>query len=275
MGVEQRLGSRAGLLGGIMKNLKSYFDSNSVQVLEEFFKSSHCTSGFNFDMYIGVLTSVQCCSEYCTDFAYAEIIVGNTGQGYLDFTDYDSMSPLRVANITIENELGELLFNKKISFVECFPQSKRAEQPSRAFADWCLGFHLIQQSIESSWFDDFDLLLEIPDLQEANEIVEECECLFALIEVFSDYELALEQHPNPEKLKAGVYQACGSVCEGIYTLHHIGLLLEEVKLELKQEGINDFDFVPAPETYVREQPKVGRNEPCPCGSGKKYKKCCG
>ncbi len=25
---------------------------------------------------------------------------------------------------------------------------------------------------------------------------------------------------------------------------------------------------------VREDKKVGRNEPCPCGSGKKYKKCC-
>ncbi len=25
----------------------------------------------------------------------------------------------------------------------------------------------------------------------------------------------------------------------------------------------------------RETPKVGRNDPCPCGSGKKYKKCCG
>jgi preprotein translocase subunit SecA len=25
----------------------------------------------------------------------------------------------------------------------------------------------------------------------------------------------------------------------------------------------------------REMPKVGRNEPCPCGSGKKYKNCCG
>jgi preprotein translocase subunit SecA len=25
----------------------------------------------------------------------------------------------------------------------------------------------------------------------------------------------------------------------------------------------------------RDQPKVGRNEPCPCGSGKKYKQCCG
>ncbi len=29
------------------------------------------------------------------------------------------------------------------------------------------------------------------------------------------------------------------------------------------------------ETFRREAPKVGRNDPCPCGSGKKYKKCCG
>ncbi|HGG56485.1 MAG TPA: zinc chelation protein SecC [Nannocystis exedens] len=27
--------------------------------------------------------------------------------------------------------------------------------------------------------------------------------------------------------------------------------------------------------YVRAVPKVGRNEPCPCGSGKKYKRCHG
>jgi hypothetical protein len=29
------------------------------------------------------------------------------------------------------------------------------------------------------------------------------------------------------------------------------------------------------ETFRREEPKVGRNDPCPCGSGKKYKKCHG
>ncbi|MBM4309903.1 MAG: YchJ family protein [Deltaproteobacteria bacterium] len=29
-----------------------------------------------------------------------------------------------------------------------------------------------------------------------------------------------------------------------------------------------------PAQFVRPQPKVGRNEPCPCGSGKKHKKCC-
>lgn len=29
------------------------------------------------------------------------------------------------------------------------------------------------------------------------------------------------------------------------------------------------------ETIRREEPKIGRNDPCSCGSGKKYKKCCG
>lgn len=29
-----------------------------------------------------------------------------------------------------------------------------------------------------------------------------------------------------------------------------------------------------PETVVRQAPKIGRNDPCHCGSGRKYKKCC-
>jgi preprotein translocase subunit SecA len=33
--------------------------------------------------------------------------------------------------------------------------------------------------------------------------------------------------------------------------------------------------LPRPETFVRAERKVGRNEPCPCGSGKKYKHCHG
>lgn len=30
-----------------------------------------------------------------------------------------------------------------------------------------------------------------------------------------------------------------------------------------------------PKTVVNTGPQVGRNDPCPCGSGKKFKKCCG
>lgn len=31
---------------------------------------------------------------------------------------------------------------------------------------------------------------------------------------------------------------------------------------------------PTEKQMARRPPKVGRNEPCPCGSGKKFKKCC-
>jgi len=37
----------------------------------------------------------------------------------------------------------------------------------------------------------------------------------------------------------------------------------------------DEEEVEAPKTFRRKQPKVGRNDPCPCGSGKKYKQCHG
>jgi len=30
-----------------------------------------------------------------------------------------------------------------------------------------------------------------------------------------------------------------------------------------------------PQPIVHDGPRIGRNDPCPCGSGKKYKKCCG
>lgn len=42
--------------------------------------------------------------------------------------------------------------------------------------------------------------------------------------------------------------------------------------ENKKEPVYVYDGT---ESYRRVVPKVGRNDPCPCGSGKKYKKCCG
>ncbi len=47
----------------------------------------------------------------------------------------------------------------------------------------------------------------------------------------------------------------------------------ELAQAFDQDEFDEDDYYP--ETYVRPEPKVGRNEPCPCGSGKKYKKCCG
>ena len=62
---------------------------------------------------------------------------------------------------------------------------------------------------------------------------------------------------------------------------------QDIRMKMLQQDIqetqerlkNDFryldpDYKSPVETVVRSTPKVGRNDPCPCGSGKKYKKCC-
>ena len=63
-----------------------------------------------------------------------------------------------------------------------------------------------------------------------------------------------------------LYTANGEFCN-----HH------EVSQFVKEPDgwkFDDGEFV-GETPIVRESPKVGRNDPCPCGSGKKYKKCCG
>ena len=54
--------------------------------------------------------------------------------------------------------------------------------------------------------------------------------------------------------------------------------IEEIQKPKEQELVfsGGGDAAPAKKKPTkREQKKVGRNDPCPCGSGKKYKKCCG
>ena len=43
----------------------------------------------------------------------------------------------------------------------------------------------------------------------------------------------------------------------------------------KPEDTADLERLLNPQQPVKVEKKVGRNEPCPCGSGNKFKKCCG
>ncbi len=61
-----------------------------------------------------------------------------------------------------------------------------------------------------------------------------------------------------------------------YELDGLRQLAERSFFQRKDGKVYYVDGVPLkPEAYHRDGPKVGRNDPCPCGSGKKYKKCCG
>jgi preprotein translocase subunit SecA len=52
--------------------------------------------------------------------------------------------------------------------------------------------------------------------------------------------------------------------------------IEEMQEKQRQDYImSRGEDTAAPKTVKRDHDKIGRNDPCPCGSGKKYKKCCG
>jgi preprotein translocase subunit SecA len=52
--------------------------------------------------------------------------------------------------------------------------------------------------------------------------------------------------------------------------------VEEIRQKQKQDYImSRGEDLPEKKTIKHEGDKIGRNDPCPCGSGKKYKKCCG
>jgi SEC-C motif domain protein len=58
-----------------------------------------------------------------------------------------------------------------------------------------------------------------------------------------------------------------------------GIKQEHRELATFEKESGDWYFVSGeavpPTQFIRTAPKIGRNDPCTCGSGKKYKKCCG
>lgn len=51
-------------------------------------------------------------------------------------------------------------------------------------------------------------------------------------------------------------------------------MLSKGEWETHRRHLVEMATPPTDRQMARQPPKVGRNEPCPCGSGKKFKKCC-
>ncbi len=93
--------------------------------------------------------------------------------------------------------------------------------------------------------------------------------LAAELDKISPQILAQAKDPQMRGLIIGIYRKM--LADGVNVADD-----KEVKRWMKKhpEVLQGGETVKV-ETFRREQPKVGRNDPCPCGSGKKYKKGCG
>jgi len=238
------------------------FTLESIETIKSFLASDKCTNNFTFDRMLGAMTSVLSCSEFVSEYELAELVVGNLDVG---FEEISEEGDIRTAWLQIFNQLTEQLVTEEFSLTRLYSISDDAIAPPEEVAQWCDGYlqgYLLTQNI---WEQDFDEMLSASEFDEAENIVEECEATLNFIATFASWQDALEQNKEPEKLQFHVLQIFETISESMMVTHKLSIMLEDLKLNSDDESV---------ETYERETPKVSRNDPCPCGSGKKYKKCC-
>lgn len=126
------------------------------------------------------------------------------------------------------------------------------------YVPWCQAY---LHGVDSAPIDWFDALGAADDKEDSEEICYLDEQLFPLFMLTGD--------------AAAAAAAAGEEWLSGRDLDHMRNECEE---KLPQAVTNIYRFWVAQRsvrTFRHEQARIGRNEPCPCGSGMKYKRCCG
>ena len=135
------------------------------------------------------------------------------------------------------------------------------EDDEDAPSDYVPGCQAYLAGVDTAEEDWFEALGEDDDEEDGDEITYLDERLFPLMLLTGEAEAAAREH--------GEEWAEGEELEEI---------VADCEEELPQAVADIYRFwlvKRSTQTIRRDSPKIGRNDPCPCGSGKKYKQCCG
>ncbi len=158
----------------------------------------------------------------------------------------DEMRRFMNAVMTMMNSIADGLMHAPDEHDPLFGETKEGKVSLLGMTPWCMGY---VQGVNL-------------DLQNWNTLPEEYDFyLRAIMTVAGGTLLNDDGSCTIDADKEDIF--IRSVAEGARELH--GYYLEQRR---------DHE-APIEKPFVREEVKIGRNDPCPCGSGKKYKKCCG
>ena len=200
----------------------------------------------------GFLFAVASCPDLVKPGEWLPIVFGGGSAGYADLEEaqrildelmtlYNSINAgVREGNATLPRDCrfrGDILANL---------------DEDAPIAQWSRGFLTGHQWLEESWE-------HVP-----SELDDDFAAMLMTLSFFSSRRLAEAFHA--ESGSRSLERLAGAVRRVFRTALHdyaqLGLAIDQALREQQQ-------------TYQRDRPKVGRNDPCPCGSGRKFKKCCG
>ena len=127
--------------------------------------------------------------------------------------------------------------------------------------------------VDDRWMEHIDAMDELKDGIGLNAYGQKDPVVQYRMEGFEMFEQMISDiQVNIVKLLLNARKREGSPIKRQETIKITGEGLEETNFSLKGSApAGEVSHTP----YVNKEPKIGRNDPCPCGSGKKYKNCCG
>ena len=136
---------------------------------------------------------------------------------------------------------------------------------------------LYLRNIDKRWIDHLDVLDEIKDASQLKSYAQKNPLIEYKNEASDAYDKMLDEISE---------NVCRTAVAAKFVLRTSSRSPQNSKLTLSRPQINAqasqnaakphvTDSALKTTTVVRTTPKIGRNDPCPCGSGKKYKNCCG
>ncbi|GEM_PF-2841542 len=276
--------------------------------LKNYVESPDCQSDLDFYETLGVIAASLCHSDTEFDVNLLPIISGHPDSVLDEFSDVTVIPKPLIDAIKLIKDTYYSLFQQGqfTLFYEC-KQEPQAQAPNPELSAWCQGFILFCREVEEVWQDDFELMNAVDQSGEFINVQDEHEAFLDLMTTLANWQRALADNPGKHGLMVSKLNELIEVgSEAICNTFRLARIFENLKLEAMAEQIDedlgegwedcfeldelsdaeslnqdltDIEYSELGEAsselpFTRESPKIKRNDPCPCGSGKKYKKCC-
>lgn len=220
--------------------------------LDRFLERFHHEQAMNLEMLDGFFTALHCAPDMISPSACLPEIWG--GEEILDKESFESNEQLNVFLELVLRHWNDVLYRLKTEDV--FLPILLDNESNGFFTgnDWAKGFMRGMDYHRDAWSDLMD------DENEGGALVP----ILALYhEQDTDPDMRPYKEPVSEELREKLLV---SLCAGVMRVYRYFAPHRQKSAQLAKNQTGMFR---------RRQAKVGRNDPCPCGSGKKYKKCCG
>jgi len=223
--------------------LKSYYDDEKIgKYLKPYFQIH------------GILFGMACSPVPIQPVDWIELIV----EGEDGFVSNEKATEMLEVFASLFTHYQKMAIAKDVSLpAETLfdPSDLSPEQP---LSQWCTGFLTAHFALKEHWQKAIGIINQNSDIE---NVENELESLLAISAALSDIPAAIESGQSDEVTEEKIPNLVEILPRALGTYGQLGVTSASL-------------LASKPQTVKRDAPKVGRNDPCPCGSGKKYKKCC-